>query len=165
LAEEQLAAIASLSQALDAAGIEHWLFGGWAVDLWVGDITRPHEDIDVAAWRADYDVVGTALRDAGWRHTPVPDEVVGTRYQLGRSQVEFTFLVTDGDGLVVVPRPGAPIVVSAEPLGVDRRELRGVTARVFPLALLRHGKATPREGVAEGAKDRADLQALSRVVG
>jgi hypothetical protein len=31
--EDQLAAIASLSQALEAAGIEHWLFGGWGVDL------------------------------------------------------------------------------------------------------------------------------------
>jgi hypothetical protein len=161
--EDQLAAIASLSQALEAAGIEHWLFGGWGVDLWVGEITRPHEDIDVAAWRTDYDAIGTALLAAGWRHTPVPDEVVGTRYQLGRAQVEFTFFVKEVTGMVVVPRPGAPIVVSAEPLGFDRRAMGGVTARVFPLALLRAGKATPREGVADGAKDRADLEALSRV--
>ena len=162
--EDQLAAIASLSRALEAAGIEHWLFGGWGVDLWVGEITRPHEDIDVGAWRADYDAIGNALLAAGWRHTPVPDEVVGTRYQLGRAQVEFTFFVTDGDGSTVVPRPGAPIVVSAAPLGSARRELLGVSARVFPLDLLRAGKATPREGTAEGAKDRADLEALSRLV-
>ena len=35
-AEEQLAAIASLSSALDQHGVEYWLFGGWAVDFWVG---------------------------------------------------------------------------------------------------------------------------------
>ena len=162
--EDQLAAIASLGQALEAAGIEHWLFGGWGVDLWVGEITRPHEDIDVGAWRADYDAIATALLAAGWRHTPVPDEVVGTRYQLGRAQVEFTFFVTDGDGSTVVPLPGAPIVVSVDPLGFDRRELLGVSARVFPIDLMRAHKATPRAGTAEGAKDRADLEALSRLV-
>ena len=162
--EDQLAAIASLGQALEAAGIEHWLFGGWGVDLWVGEITRPHEDIDVGAWRADYDAIGTALLAAGWRHTPVPDEVVGTRYQLGRAQVEFTFFVTDGDGSTVVPVPGAPIVVSAEPPGFDRRDLLGVSARVFPIDLMRAHKATPRAGTVEGAKDRADLEALSRLV-
>ena len=162
--EEQLVAIASLGAALDGAGIEHWLFGGWAVDLWVGEVTRPHEDIDVAAWRADQDALGVALLATGWRHTPVADEVVGTRYQLGRAQVEFTFLVTGDDGSVVVPLPGGPIVVSATPLGSARRELRGVTARTIPLALLRSGKETPREGTAEGAKDRADREALARVV-
>ena len=162
--DEQLEAIASLGAALGAAGIEHWLFGGWAVDLWVGEITRPHDDIDVAAWRADYEAIGTALLGAGWRHTPVADEVVGTRYQLGTAQVEFTFLVLDDDGRVVVPLPGAPIVVSATPLGSASRQLRGVTARTFPLALLRSGKETAREGPVEGAKDRADRESLARVV-
>ncbi len=162
--EDQLLAIASLGAALDGAGIEHWLFGGWAVDLWVGRVTRPHEDIDVAAWRADYDAIGAALLAAGWRHTPVADEVVGTRYQLGTAQVEFTFLVTGEDESVVVPVPGSPIVVSAAPLGSARRELRGVSARTFPLALLRHGKETPREDAAARAKDLADRDALARVV-
>jgi hypothetical protein len=51
--------------------------------------------------------------------------------------VEFTLFVKDVTGMVVAPRPGAPIAVSAEPLGFDYRTMRGVTARVFPLALLR----------------------------
>ena len=161
---EALAALRSATDALDSADIEHWLFGGWAVDLWVGEITRPHDDIDVAAWRADYEAIGTALLGAGWRHTPVADEVVGTRYQLGTAQVELTFLVLDDDGRVVVPLPGAPIVVSATPLGSASRQLRGVTARTFPLALLRSGKETAREGPVEGAKDRADRESLARVV-
>ena len=79
-AEEQLVAIASLSRALDQKAIDYWRFGGWAVDFWVGRVTREHDDIDVAAWRNDYDAIGTALKAVGWRHTPVPDEVVGTRY-------------------------------------------------------------------------------------
>ena len=45
--------VGSASDALDGAGLEHWFFGGWAVDLWVGRLTRPHEDIDVLVWRRD----------------------------------------------------------------------------------------------------------------
>ena len=162
-AQEQLAAIASLSRALDQQAIDYWLFGGWAVDFWVGQVTREHDDIDVAAWRNDYDAIGTALQAAGWRHTPVPDEVVGTRYQWGAAQVEFTFMTTDSDGRAVIPLPGNPVVWSAEPLGNERRELRGVASRTIPLVLLRSGKSSAREGSAEAAKDRSDAQALSEL--
>jgi hypothetical protein len=160
-AKEQLAAIASLSRALDHESIDYWLFGGWAVDFWVGRVTREHDDIDVAAWRTDYEAIGTALQAVGWRHTPVPDEVVGTRYQWGTAQVEFTFMTTDSDGRAVIPLPDNPVVWSAEPLGNERRELGGVNSRTIPLALLRAGKSSAREGSAEGAKDRSDDQALS----
>jgi hypothetical protein len=37
--------VGSASGALGDAGLEHWFFGGWAVDLWVGRLTRPHDDI------------------------------------------------------------------------------------------------------------------------
>jgi hypothetical protein len=159
-AEEQLAAIASLSRALEQDAIDYWLFGGWAVDLWVGRLTREHDDIDVAAWRSDYGAIGSALEAAGWRHTPVPDEVVGTRYRWGAAQVEFTFMTTDGDGRAVIPLPDHPIVWSAEPLGNERRQLRGVSSRIIPLALLKAGKASAREGSAAAAKDRSDAAAL-----
>lgn len=43
----------SASSALDAAELEHWFSGGWAVDTWVGRLTRPHDDIDVLVWRHD----------------------------------------------------------------------------------------------------------------
>lgn len=42
-----------------------WLIaGGWAIDLYLGEQTRPHEDIEVAIFRKDQ----TALRDYldGW---------------------------------------------------------------------------------------------------
>ena len=42
-AADQLDAIASLDQALRAAGLDYWLFGGWAVDFWVGRLTRDHQ--------------------------------------------------------------------------------------------------------------------------
>jgi hypothetical protein len=161
--DEQLAAIASLSSILDERRIEYWLFGGWAVDFWVGDVTREHDDIDVAAWREDYDAIGAALEGAGWRHTPVANEVVGTRYRLGRAEAEFTFVVADSEGRILVPMTEQPIVWSAESFGDHRLTLGGVNSRTIPLALLRAGKAMSRAGAADAAKDRADFEALSQL--
>ena len=50
---------------------------------------------------------------------------------------------------------------SAEPLDRQRRELRGLNCRTIPMALLKAGKSSAREGSAEAAKDRSDAQALS----
>ena len=62
-----------------------------------------------------------------------------------------------------VPVPGDPIVFETNPFGDDRRNLHGASARLMPLALLHGGKSTPREGSIDGAKDRADLDVLSRL--
>jgi hypothetical protein len=161
---DQLAAIGSLSAALDDAGIEYWLFGGWAVDFWVGEVTRPHDDIDVVAWRHDFDAIRTSLVAAQWEHTPTVDDVVGTRYRRGAAEVEFTFVEPGAEGQVVVPLPTGPVTWSSKPFGDDRAYLRDVGSRVIPLDVLAAGKSVPREGVAEAAKDRADFEALSRVV-
>ena len=159
-AAEQLQAIERLDAALSGAGIDYWLFGGWAVDFWVGRVTRAHDDIDAAAWRADYDALRRALVAAGWRHTPVEDEVVGTRYTWAGAELEFTFVEQRADGAIVIPFPGHEIVWTLEPFGEERRMLQGVGARAIPLDLLRRGKAIPREEAAEAAKDRADAEAL-----
>lgn len=162
--DDQLAAIASLDRALLRAGVDYWLFGGWAVDFWVGDLTRPHDDIDVGAWRTDFDAIRTALVAAGWEHRPSPEDLVGTRYRLASAEAELTFFEPGPAGEVVVPLPTGPVVMSPEPFEDVRRSLRGVTCRTIPLEVLRAGKATPREGAAESAKDRADHAALSRLV-
>ena len=60
---DQLDAIASLDQALRAAGLDYWLFGGWAVDFWVGRLTRDHNDTDAAAWRPAEEVEEARSRD------------------------------------------------------------------------------------------------------
>src|SRR6478609_3618026 len=111
--ERGLAALGSASSALDAAGLEHWFFGGWAVDLWAGRLTRPHDDIDVLVRRADEAAVEAALETAGWVHTPRDDDLVGTEFAGDGYALQLTFVETDDQGRVVVPVPGQPIVVSA----------------------------------------------------
>src|SRR5690242_4472858 len=60
----QLRLIRELTALLQTAGIHHWLFGGWAVDLLVGEITRPHSDIDLWILQRD----APAFRDLLARH-------------------------------------------------------------------------------------------------
>ncbi len=158
-----LAAVGSAASALEGAGLEHWFFGGWAVDLWVGRVTRDHDDIDVMVWRDDESRVHDALTEAGWQHTPTPEDLLGTLYVRDGAELQLTFVVPGEAGGVVVPMPGQPMVLSEGPMPCVVRELDGASARVVPLALMLAGKAMPRPDEAGGAKDRADLAALQSV--
>ena len=160
----QTAALAGAADALDSAGLDHWFFGGWAVDLWVGRVTRPHDDIDVLVRRADEAGVDAALTAAGWVHTPHDDDLVGTDYAGDGYDLQLTFVETDDAGRVVVPVPGEPIVVSVGPLDHARRPLGHLRVRVLTLEKMLEGKGDPRPDEAGGAKDRADLAALRAVV-
>ena len=160
----QTAALACAAEALEQAGLEHWFFGGWAVDLWVGRLTRPHDDIDVLVRRADEAAVDAALETAGWVHTPRDDDLVGTEYAGDGYALQLTFVETDDEGRVVVPVPGRPVVVSTGPLDHVRRPLGHLHVRVLTLAKMLEGKGVARPDEAGGAKDRADLAALRAVV-
>ena len=81
----------------------------------------------MAAWWDDFEASGAALKAAGWRYTPSENDVVGTRYQFGTSEVEITFLVADNFGRVVIPLAEGPIVWATGPLGDERSYL--VSAR------------------------------------
>ena len=157
--------VESVCCALDAAGLEHWLFGGWAVDLWVGRLTRAHEDIDVLVWRHDEARVHEALQGAGWVHTPTPEDLVGTNYARDGYELQLTFVVAGAEGGVVVPVPEQPIVLSSGPLTFARRSLNGVSVRVLTLEMLLAIKGTPRPDEVGGGKDRADLEALRSIAG
>ena len=159
----QTAALASAADALDSAGLEHWFFGGWAVDLWVGRPTRAHEDIDVLVQRRDEARVDAALVAAGWVHTPHDDDVVGTDYAADGCDLQLTFAETDDTGRVVVPVPGQPVVVSTGPLAHARRPLGHLQVRVLTLEKMLEIKSDPRPDDVGGAKDRADLAALRAV--
>jgi hypothetical protein len=157
------AALGSAADALESAGLEHWVFGGWAVDLWAGRETRDHEDIDVLARRADEAQVDAALTAAGWTHTPHDDDLVGTEYERDGDVLQLTFVETDDEGCLVVPVPGRPIVLSRGPLAHVRRPLGPLHVRVLTLEKMLEDKALPRPDAVGGGKDRADLEALRAV--
>jgi hypothetical protein len=157
------AALASAADALDSAGLQHWFFGGWAVDLWAGRETRAHEDIDVLVQRADQDRVDAALTGAGWVHTPHDDDLLGTDYVRDGADLQLTYVETDDEDCVVVPVPGHPIVLSRGSLAYVRRPLGHLHVRVLTLEKMLEDKARPRPDEAGGDKDRADLDALRAV--
>src|SRR3954451_7393819 len=159
-----LSMVGSASDALEAAGLEHWFFGGWAVDLWVGRITRPHDDIDVLVWRRDEALVDEALQGAGWVHTPTSEDLVGTNYARDGYELQVTFVVPGAEGGVVVPVPEQPFALSSGSLAYARRTLHGVSARVLTLEMMLAQKGgTPRSDEVGGGKDLADLKALSSI--
>ena len=155
-----LSMVGSASDALERAGLEHWFFGGWAVDLWVGGLTRPHEDIDVLVWRRDEGRVHEALQGAGWVHTPTPEDLVGTNYARDGYVLQLTFGVAGPEGSFVVPVPEQPMVLSSGPLAFAIRKLNDVSVRLLTLDMMLATKGTPRLDEVGGAKDRADLEAL-----
>jgi len=159
----QLDAIASLAHLFRERRIDSWLFGGWAVDFWVGQVTREHGDVDLAVRLGDRPDIHDLLLGDGWHPAPVDDQAIGAGYRRHDVLVELTFVETDDDGRVLIPFVTGPAVWSTIPFGEVTRELHGVQCRTIPLQVLRADKSTPREDTHDAAKDTTDHQALSRL--
>ena len=161
LGVEQLAALADVDALLSLHGIDHWLFGGWAVDLYVGSVTRDHDDVDIAVWLSDHERIAGLLLADGWQHAPDEGEDGGTGYERGVVRLELTFLVRDEGGAVYTPLLSGLAAWSDDAFGEDVAELSGVRARVIGRAALERGKSRSRDDPAEAAKDRADFDRLA----
>lgn len=163
LAARQLTSLDRVARSLEANTIDYWLFGGWAVDLYAGSITRPHSDVDLAIWLEDFHRIAGLLRSDGWEHAPEDDEDGGTGFERDRVRLELTFLVRDDAGEVSIPMRGGPIPWNRGAFGDDERTLDGVRARVITLEALKEMKAWPRGDAEDEVKDRADLEMLPKV--
>ena len=163
-ASQQLSALAEVGDLLEQAGIAYWLFGGWAVDFYVGSVTRAHGDVDLVVWLVDAARIAEILQSHGWQHAPFEDEDGGTGYERGGVRLELTFLVRGSDGLDSIPlRSGLVVWPGENALADDVGELRGVRARLMGFAALINGKSAPREESEDAAKDRADFTRLSQI--
>jgi hypothetical protein len=132
LSRQQLAALARVAGLLEEAGIDYWLFGGWARDFYAGTVTRRHGDVDLAVWLEDIPAIEELLRNEGWRHAPEEDEDGGTGYELGSVRLELTYLVRDDDGRSSISFRAGPAAWPDQPLAADVGELGGVRARLIP---------------------------------
>ena len=163
LTSQQLAALARVDDLLGAAGIDYWLFGGWAVDFYAGAVTRPHDDLDIAVWSDELPQIAALLHADGWHHAPEADEDGGTGYERGRIRLELTYLVRDRDGRVFTPLASGRATWPEKTFADDVGELRGVRARLVGLIPLTLGKSFPRDDANDARKDRADFEQLSRL--
>ncbi|MDI1464485.1 aminoglycoside adenylyltransferase [Catellatospora sp. KI3] len=97
----QLAVIAEIAGTAGRAGVPVWLRGGWATDFFLGEVTRPHLDVDWFCWEGDADSVSafvTGLGFAGYGDSPAQRDFVRGPLDLG-----FALLGRDADGRPVVP--------------------------------------------------------------
>jgi hypothetical protein len=158
----QLASLAGVLRLLEEAGIESWLFGGWAVDFHVGAVTRTHADLDLAVWSSDLDRIGCALEADGWTHVPEEGEDGYTGFERTGVRLELAFLVRREDGHVCTPTRDGFASWPAGAFGDETGELAGVRARLIGRAALLEEKAVAHDDATVAAKDRTDLAVLER---
>ena len=163
-AREQLAALARVHAALEQAGIEYWLFGGWAVDFHYGAITRAHSDVDIAVWLDAAPRIAELLRRDGWTHVPSEEDNGGTGFERGPVRLELTYLVRAGGGSLYTPLRDGRATWATDAFGDDVLELEGTRARVVALQALAQSKSIPRDDPDDAPKDRADHRVLRRIV-
>jgi hypothetical protein len=160
----QLQALGRLHDLFHRQGIEYWVFGGWAVDLHAGRLTRPHADLDMAVWATDLALIDKLLRESGWRHTPEPEEDGYTQYIHERVRLDLAFLARDEKGLVYTPiKDGSRGDWPFDAFGSDIAALLGVSAHVVSISSLIADKSKLRPDPSTRAKDQADVDALLRV--
>ena len=153
----QLTALAELDQLLSQAAIPYWVFGGWAVDFHVGELTRAHADIDIAVWAEDWLQIAALLANARWHHAPDPGEDGYTCYRRGPVRLEVAFLARDEDGVIYTPtRAGR----GEWPMGSfddTVARLLGIQVRVVTRQSLIIDKSQPRDAAHAADNDRADV--------
>jgi Aminoglycoside-2''-adenylyltransferase len=157
----QLRTISWLHTLLGQQGIDYWLFGGWAVDFHAGRVTRDHEDVDLAVWQSDFDVIHGLLEAHGWARVPAPGEDGYTGYERKEVRVELAFLSRDDAGTVYTPLRDGRGNWPAGSFGDVVGEVNGVRARVVGLASLIEDKSGERSTPAATVKDQADVATLT----
>jgi hypothetical protein len=158
----QLAALTDVTAAFDEAGIEHWVFGGWAVDFHLGHVSREHGDLDLAIWLDDMPRIEPLLASGGWGDLHDPDVDGGRAFGRDGVRLELTYLYRGDDGEVYTPLlDGTRGRWPAESLADEVGEIEGVRCRLISLRSLVWMKERSRND-----KDRADydvLRALPRL--
>ncbi|MEV7196538.1 aminoglycoside adenylyltransferase [Streptomyces sp. NPDC093510] len=101
-ADRQLRLIAEATEVAGALGVPVWLRGGWAMDFFLGEITRDHEDIDWFAWADDAGDLAEGLLLHGYQPIPGPPPDLQLDFAKGGLGNSFTLLGRDTDGRVVV---------------------------------------------------------------
>lgn len=65
LERAQLSAITEVLNSANELGIEVWLRGGWAMNFYLGPVTREHEDVDWFVRQKDLPAISSLLTSRG----------------------------------------------------------------------------------------------------
>ncbi len=94
----QLALIGEVVAISAELGIEVWLRGGWAMDFYLGEVTREHADIDFFAWADDGPALATELPRCGFRPVPGPPPDKQLDFIKRGEDLQFGLLAVDTTG-------------------------------------------------------------------
>lgn len=117
----QLTAIAETLATAAELGIRLWLRGGWAMDFFLGKVTRPHRDIDWFVLVEDVALLRTAMLADGFADVTTAPAQQQLDLQRGAINHGFAFLRLDDDVPVVAGGPWAgepwPVALLGDHLG------------------------------------------------
>jgi lincosamide nucleotidyltransferase A/C/D/E len=147
--------------ALESAGIDAWLDGGWGVDALLGRQSREHEDVDVVVPLEFVEPAQEALATLGYE---LRTDLLPTRSVLrapdGRA-VDLHPVRFDGrgDGLQAAQGGGFYAYPARGFLGVGRVGGQGVRCLTADVQVLHHLGYEPKH------RDRRDMQLLRDELG
>jgi hypothetical protein len=160
-ADLQLRAIAGIVRAADA---ELWLRGGWAMDFFLGGVTRPHRDIDFFCRDTDADHIVERLVSLGYRTLPGKDALQRDLLGPDDVDVQVALLGRDADGCPIVPAgPYAGARWPADLLDGPPGRIGEVSCRIVsPRAQIEIKEMMPVwvPGLPRREKDRTDVARL-----
>lgn len=159
-AGEQLETLQGLHGLLTEVRVAYWVFGGWAVDLHAGRVTREHGDIDIVVRVEDLQRVTALLQCAGWSRAGGSEAEGYLAFGRGEVQLEVAFVAFDKDGAIYTPLPHGRAAWPRDALGSDFGEVDGVRVPVISLGALIEEKITDHGDPVAGAKDRVDVAVL-----
>lgn len=112
----QLQLIGETVELAQALGVEVWLRGGWAVDFFLGEVTRDHEDIDWFARAEDASALTEALLRSG--HEPLSGPPADQQLDFCKQGGESSFALVSEDRLGRVVVAGGPWAGEPWPRGM-----------------------------------------------
>ncbi|GIE78619.1 hypothetical protein Aph02nite_45690 [Actinoplanes philippinensis] len=164
-AEEQLESIAEVA----SLGLEVWLRGGWAMDFFLGRVTRPHLDVDWFVWAPDAGRLSAALTSRGYELLPEPPHDRQLDFARGGLDLSFALITRDSAGDVTVAGgpwagqrwPGGMLDWPAGRIGAVRCPI------ISPFAQIEIKRMMPVwvPGMPRRAKDAADIATLETALG
>ncbi|WP_041832844.1 nucleotidyltransferase domain-containing protein [Actinoplanes sp. N902-109] len=163
---EQLSVIEQIVRVTTAAGLDVWLRGGWAMDFFLGEVTRPHVDIDFFCRATDADRLAGLLHGLGCRDDPGPPAAQQRDFRTPAGvEISFALLTFDPQGCPTVG--GGPYAGERWPsdlLDGPPGFLGGVECRIVaPRAQIEIKRMMPVwvPGMRRRAKDAEDIARLT----
>ena len=164
--DEQLAAIATTATIAERLGVPVWLRGGWAMDFFLGRVTREHSDIDWFCLHENGREIATALQGLGFEE--VTTAAPGQQIDLISGHVDHSLALVrlgdDGEPLVGGgPWAGQPW--PTDMLDGPMGRIGDVTARVIsPAAQMEIKERMPtwNPRLVRRQQDLDDIEAIRR---